>query len=207
MIHAHKSQKGATLFIALIMLLMLTLLAVNSMQDVTLENRITASHGQTLQLSNIADAALREAEFRFYGSANLTDKLEPSASNCSTENTLNSNGLNKPCLLAINSENLLSFVDSPWLIDSSFLDSASSGGLTWMPYRGTDYSQTSSASSNSTGKWNSILISEDTNTAINAEYGMVAEGKGTYYYLNNGNADEDFFLQSTHSNIYLGINN
>lgn len=36
---------------------------------------------------------------------------------------------------------------------------------------------------------------------------MVAEGQGTYFYLNNAKADDQVYLQSTHANIYLGINN
>ena len=57
----YQKQRGAVLFIALIMLLVLTLLAINSMRGVTLETRITANRAQETKLINVADAALREA--------------------------------------------------------------------------------------------------------------------------------------------------
>ena len=91
----YQKQKGAVLFIALVMLLVLTLLAINSMRGVTLETRITANRAQETKFINVADAALREAEFRYYGPGNIPDKLEPKAANCSTDNTLNVNGINK----------------------------------------------------------------------------------------------------------------
>ena len=99
-------QKGAVLLVALVMLLVLTLLAVSSMRSVTLETRITANRSQSVQLVNVAEAGLREAEFRFYGPGNLADKLNAKAANCNTSNTLKSNGLNKPCLLAIVNDKL-----------------------------------------------------------------------------------------------------
>ncbi|MFT0635751.1 PilX N-terminal domain-containing pilus assembly protein, partial [Pseudomonas sihuiensis] len=77
-------QNGAVLIVALVMLLVLTLLAVSSMRGVTLETRITANRAQTVQLVNVAEAGLREAEFRFYGPGNLADKLNVNAANCAT---------------------------------------------------------------------------------------------------------------------------
>ncbi|OEC35594.1 type IV pilus assembly protein PilX [Pseudomonas cuatrocienegasensis] len=203
----YQKQRGAVLFIALIMLLVLTLLAINSMRGVTLETRITANRAQETKLINVADAALREAEFRYYGPGNIPDKLEPKAANCSTDNTLNVNGINKPCLLAIQTSNLLDFVNHPEGASEDYLGDDSSGGLLWMPYRGTDAQETTQASAQADAHWNSIQAGEAGNAAVNAEYGMVAEGQGTYFYMNNGKAGETLFLQSTNANIYLGINN
>jgi type IV pilus assembly protein PilX len=203
----YQKQRGAVLFIALIMLLVLTLLAINSMRGVTLETRITANRAQETKLINVADAALREAEFRYYGPGNIRDKLEPKAANCSTNNTLNVNGINKPCLLAIQNSNLLDFVNNPKEANEDYLGDSSSGGLLWMPYRGTDAQVSTQASAQIDAHWNSIRAGEAGNAAVNAEYGMVAEGQGTYFYMNNGKAGEVLFLQSTNANIYLGINN
>lgn len=203
----YQKQKGAVLFIALVMLLVLTLLAINSMRGVTLETRITANRAQETKLINVADAALREAEFRYYGPGNIPDKLEPKAANCSTDNTLNVNGINKPCLLAIQASNLLDFVNAPENATDAYLGDDSSGGLLWMPYRGTDAENSTQASAQAEAHWNSIRAGEAGNAAVNAEYGMVAEGQGTYFYMNNGKAGEVLFLQSTNANIYLGINN
>lgn len=203
----YQKQNGAVLFIALIMLLVLTLLAINSMRGVTLETRITANRAQETKLINVADAALREAEFRYYGPGNIPDKLEPKAANCSTDNTLNVNGINKPCLLAIQIDELLDFVNHPDGATDDYLGDDSSGGLLWMPYRGTDAQESTQASAQADAHWNSIRAGEAGNAAVNAEYGMVAEGQGTYFYMNNGKAGETLFLQSTNANIYLGINN
>lgn len=203
----YQKQKGAVLFIALVMLLVLTLLAINSMRGVTLETRITANRAQETKLINVADAALREAEFRYYGPGNIAEKLEPKAANCSTDNTLNVNGINKPCLLAIQPSDLLEFVNAPGSATDAYLGDDSSGGLLWMPYRGTSPQQSTQASAQTDAHWNSIRAGEAGNAAVNAEYGMVAEGQGTYFYMNNGKAGETLFLQSTNANIYLGINN
>lgn len=76
-----------------------------------------------------------------------------------------------------------------------------------MPYSGLDPTNTTEASDIYNAQWNSILATETGNSAINAEYGMVAEGQGTYFYLNNGKAGDNLYLQSTNANIYLGLNN
>ncbi|KIQ01375.1 MULTISPECIES: PilX N-terminal domain-containing pilus assembly protein [Pseudomonas] len=206
------SQNGAVLVVALVMLLVLTLMAVGSMRGTTLESRITANRAHDTQQQSAADAALREAEFRYYGPANLADKLEGKMANCQITNTLKANGLNKPCLLAINDADLLNFVDKPWLTKDSFLKSESTQSLLWMPYRGTDAANQTVAGNRETGStqttyWNSTRALTVGNAAVNAEYGMVAEGQGTYYYLNNAKADDQVYLQSTHANIYLGLNN
>lgn len=204
---SRKRQSGAVLLIALVMLLVLTLLAISSMRGVTLESRITANRAQDTKLQNVADAALREAEFRFYGPGYLVDKLEPKAENCSTENTLKTNGLNKPCLLGILDDSLLTFVEHPSQATASFLKSESEDGLLWMPYRGTDPQNETEANTQFPASWNSTRAVESGNSAVNAEYGMAAEGQGTYFYLNNGKAGDDLYLQSTIANIYLGLNN
>lgn len=209
---ARHSQNGAVLVVALVMLLVLTLLAVGSMRGTTLESRITANRAHDTQQQNAADAALREAEFRYYGPANLADKLEGKTANCKLENTLKVNGINKPCLLAIKDENLQAFVETPNVNIEGFLKPESIDSLLWMPYRGTDATNqtvagTRETSSNRTTYWNSTRAVTVGNNAVNAEYGMVAEGQGTYYYLNNAKADDQVYLQSTHANIYLGLNN
>src|SRR5690606_12719062 len=58
------SQQGAALFIALIMLLIITLLAVSSMREVSLEARITGNLLEQKRLTAAAEAGLREGEKR-----------------------------------------------------------------------------------------------------------------------------------------------
>lgn len=208
---AVQKQQGAVLIIALVMLLVLTVLAVSNMRGVVLESRITASRAETQRLDNVADAALREAEFRFYGPANLRDKLEFSADNCKLTNKLKANGLNKPCLLEkiTGSDDLKEFYENPlaYLGDSSATGTDSS--LHWMTYRGLDAGNDYVADANRKSYWNTYLItgSADESEALNAEYGAVLEGRGTYYYLVNGQANDELVVQSTTANIYVGLNN
>lgn len=42
---------------------------------------------------------------------------------------------------------------------------------------------------------------------VNAEYGDALQGKGTYFYLITAQAADQFAVQSTMANIYVGINN
>lgn len=207
-----KAQNGAVLLVALVMLLILTLLAVSNMRGVTLESRITANRAHETQARSAADAALREAEFRFYGPGSLVDKLDVKAINCATSNKLVITGNNKPCLLGIDDkEKLLNFVNNPYTLTetskSTILNSDSSSGLSWMPYRGLDPQKNTEASGIYEAEWNSIRATESGDSAVNAEYGMAAEGQGTYFYLNNGKAGDSLYLQSTNANIYLGLNN
>lgn len=199
-LNTRKSQGGAVLLVSLVMLLVLTVLAVSSMRGVTLESRITANRAQDMKTQNIADAALREAEFRFYGPGNLADKLEANAANCEPANTIKLNGINKPCLLEVEPDRRLAFVDQPQLISA---DDLSITSKIWMHYRGTD----PAAETEADASYNSILADEAGNAAVNAEYGGRGEGSGTYFYLNNGKTGDALYLQSTHANIYLGLNN
>lgn len=59
-----RRQNGATLFIALIILLVVTLLAVSSVREVTLESRMTGNFIEQQRLLNAAEAGLREGENR-----------------------------------------------------------------------------------------------------------------------------------------------
>lgn len=75
-----RHQQGAALFIALIVLLMVTLLAVTSMRGVVLEARITGNLLEHKRLTNAAESALRESEKRI---ANHPRPLDM----CSSDNT------------------------------------------------------------------------------------------------------------------------
>lgn len=203
---AIQKQQGAVLIIALVMLLVLTVLAVSNMRSVVLESRITASRAEMQRLEDVADAALREGEFRFYGPAHLRDKLEFNAENCKATNTLKTNGLNKPCLLEniADKENLMKMFKDP----IAYLGKSSSA-LKWMEYHGLDAKTSYVAESNRKSYWNTYLItgSADESEALNVEYGAVLEGRGTYYYLVNGQANDELAVQSTTANIYVGLNN
>lgn len=57
-----RRQSGAVLFIALIMLLIITVLAISNLRGVTLESKITANHLIAKRLTNAAEAGLRAGE-------------------------------------------------------------------------------------------------------------------------------------------------
>lgn len=57
-----KKQQGAALFIALVVLLVITLLALSSTREATLETRITGNFTAQQKTTNNAEAGLREGE-------------------------------------------------------------------------------------------------------------------------------------------------
>ena len=58
---AYRKEQGASLLVALIMLLVLTALAASSMRGVVLEGRITANRTEQIRLENQSDSATRAA--------------------------------------------------------------------------------------------------------------------------------------------------
>ena len=215
-----RSQQGAVLVIALVMLLVLTVLAVTNMRGVTLESRITANRVETDRLQNLADAALREGEFRFYGPTYLREKLEPKKSNCAKDNQLNIYGNNRPCLLELmDDEQLSSFFKEPvkFLKGNYANYSAVTGAtaqiadnsdtLAWMPYRGLDAKKGNYfvAANGENAYWNGYPIPPDL-CGGSPEYGDVLEGKGTYCFLVTAQANDQVAAQSTITVTYLGLN-
>lgn len=204
-----KNQRGAVLVIALVMLLVLTLLATSSMRGTALDARITGNHARTTELQNLADAALREGEFRLYGPGYIRDKLEPNMkANCKLTNRLNKSGLNKPCLLnEMTKDNLDKYFDKP--ITALAKISVDSGVLKWMPYRGLDAgNEFSFGEGEPQSFWNAYRLMDgaEENAAINPEYGDAGKGKGTFYFLITGQANDEVVVQSTVTTVYLGLN-
>ncbi len=76
-----KNQHGAALFIALIVLLVITLLALSSVREVSMESRITGNFIEQRQLLNAAEAGLREGE------GSMTSPLKPldATTTCSSD--------------------------------------------------------------------------------------------------------------------------
>lgn len=220
-----QKQQGAVLIIALVMLLVLTVLAVTNMRGVTLESRITANRIETSRLQSLADAALREGEFRFYGEAYLREKLEPKKNNCTKDNKLNIYGNNKPCMLEVMSDvQLTSFFKEPIkflknndqnysatnysaVTGAAAQSAGDSDTLAWMPYRGLDAKKDNyfKPSNGERGYWNGYPISPEL-CGEHSEYSDVLEGKGSYCFLVTGQANDQFAAQSTIVVNYLGLN-
>lgn len=222
-----QKQQGAVLIIALVMLLVLTVLAVTNMRGVTLESRITANRVETGRLQDLADAALREGEFRFYGPAYLRDKLEANVGkNCLKNNKLNIYGNNRPCLLwEMTDDELQSYFTAPISFFKAGGDYTSkyanrtgaasqaagdSAVVAWMPYRGLDADPTKyfQSSNNKNAYWNAYraMSGSEENETVNPEYGAALEGKGTFFFLVTGQANDQIAAQSTVAVIYLGLN-
>lgn len=204
-------QQGAALFIALIMLLVLTVLAVSSMRGVTLESKITGNHAYSERASHLADAALREAEFRFSPAQELRSQMLEAGhmnANCRKDNTLNMYGNHKPCLLNDLFEGqaesvLAAFFAQPmtWLKNNytgnntgaKSTKAADTDIVAWMPYRGLDPDKSRYFVSDMPAYWNLYRINDP---AANPEYGDELRGRGTYYYLVNGQTADEVAVQS-----------
>lgn len=220
-------QTGATLLIALLLLAVVTVLTVSNMREVTLEGKMTANRMQMQQLQLAGDSALREAEKRYYGPTNIEDKLtevdkdSARAANCTKRNVYKPLANNKPCLIKLTNSSIvdrtahLSYQLDPleFIKNSTYLgnwtgaktslaDTDNDTFIPWMPYRGSVPGVTSTLEHNA--YWNTVLLP---NEGINAEYGDALQGRGTYYYLVTAQAADQFALQSTIANIYVGINN
>ena len=87
-------QRGATLFFALIMLLLITLLAVNGMRGTTLEAKITGNLIEQKHATNAAEAALRTGERRLA----MQSTLDTGSADCTTSVSKHAN----LCILAFN---------------------------------------------------------------------------------------------------------
>lgn len=61
------NQRGATLLIALVFLLILSTLAITNMREVALESRITGNLIDQKQLFNASEAGLKDGEYRTIG--------------------------------------------------------------------------------------------------------------------------------------------
>lgn len=221
-------QKGVVLITALVMLLTLTLLAVNSMRSAIFETRMTAARIEAIQLEKLADAALREGEFRLYGPAFLAEKLEANlVRNCVKANTLDSDGENRPCLLSKMSDaELLVFYLTPVSFfkqsnaytsqyahrsDVSVQAADANAVVAWMPYRGLDPDPGNYVTpvNDTHAYWNIYRINTGSaeNEALNPEYGAVLQGKGTFFYLVTAQADDTVAAQSMVGVVYLGLEN
>lgn len=222
-----QKQQGAVLVVALVMLLVLTVLAVSNMRGVTLESRITANRVETGRLDNLANAALREGEIRFYGPAYVRDKLEPNVGkNCIKDNKLNVYGNNRPCLLwEMDNDDLTEYFTKPISFFKGANDytnkyanktgaAAQAAGanavVAWMPYRGLDADADNYfvPDNNKNAFWNTYraMSGSEENATVNPEYGAALEGKGTFFFLVTGQANDQIAAQSTVAVIYLGLN-
>lgn len=85
--HFPKKERGAALFIALIMLLVITLLTLSGARESTLETRITGSFIEQQKLLNNAEAALRQGEKQLTASAAPREQNDCTGAYCFLSNS------------------------------------------------------------------------------------------------------------------------
>ncbi len=211
-------QQGAALLIALIMLVVLAVLAISGMRGVTLESKITGNRVYSERISHLADAALREAEHRFSPAQELRSQMLEVGhmnANCRKDNYLNMYGNHKPCLLNDLFEGqdksvLADFFAQPmtWLKDNysgnntgaKSTAAENTAVVAWMPYRGLDPDKSRYFVSDMPVYWNLYRINDP---AANPEYGDELRGRGTYYYLVNGQTADEVAVQSIASMTFV----
>ncbi|KAF1071866.1 MAG: hypothetical protein GAK45_00403 [Pseudomonas citronellolis] len=79
-----RQQRGAVLFVALIMLLVVTALAVSSLREVTMEARMTANSLEAKRLENAAEAGLRAGENTLSNAQSAPDASASCGTNATT---------------------------------------------------------------------------------------------------------------------------
>jgi type IV pilus assembly protein PilX len=83
-ITSSRQQRGAVLFIALVMLLLITLAASSGMRGMQLEGRMAGNRLEQQRLMSAAESALREGEGRVRKSTGALDNCSASAMPCYT---------------------------------------------------------------------------------------------------------------------------
>ena len=79
-----RRQRGAVLFVALVMLLLITLAAVGGMRGMQLEGRMTGNRLEQQRLMSAAESALREGEGRLRKSNRALDNCTSGTTPCFT---------------------------------------------------------------------------------------------------------------------------
>ncbi|UVE18495.1 PilX N-terminal domain-containing pilus assembly protein [Pseudomonas sp. LS44] len=162
----YKKQQGASLFIALIILLVVTLLALSSAREVTLESRITGNYIEQQRLANSAESGLRDGEASVV--ASITP-LEPTSS-CAAVDA----NAQPPCLLNL--------INNAYTYTLQF---ATAGK--YRPYHPKNGTQ---ANSNTTINWYAMPAPSGggDGEAENPEYGSMLGATGTFRYEVNSQA-------------------
>ncbi|MCY1426368.1 hypothetical protein D3C76_1008310 [compost metagenome] len=181
-----RHQTGASLFIALIILLLITVLALSSIREVTLESRITGNLVDQQRLANAAEAGLRDGE---YGMTDRITPLEPtSACTAATEGRAPA-----PCLLKLQNNSYT----------YNLLFNSSSKVRPYYPDDGTQFP------SNVTVSWYALPAptGSESAEAENPEYGNMLNQTGTFRYEVNSRAvnsssNNSAYLRSTTAKLF-----
>jgi len=180
------AQKGASLFIALIVLLVITLLALSSTREVTLESRITGNFTEQQRLFNSAEMGLRDGEISIVAN---TSPLDPT-SECEAAIQ---GARPEPCLLEL-TDNLYSY---------ELLFATANKSRPYYPENGTK------ANTNTNINWYAKPAPSggQDGEAENPEYGSMLGGNATFRYevnsqaVNNSSSNATY-LRSTIAKLF-----
>jgi type IV pilus assembly protein PilX len=181
---SRQGQTGASLFIALIIMLLVTVLALSSTREVALESKITANFVEQQRLANGAEAGLRDGEY------SMTDRLRPLEPTASCASAT-SGTVPAPCLLTLRN-NLATYA---LLFDSAGLS------RTYNPKDGTQ------ADSNMPVVWYALPApgGAESGEAENPEYGNMLIQTGTFRYEVNAKASTSrnaTYMRSTTAKLF-----
>ena len=183
--NAPNKQNGASLFIALIILLVVTLLAVSSTREVTLESRITGNFIEQQKLANSAESGLRDGESRL--TAPITP-LDPTT-NCATVDST----AQPPCLLNL--------IGGAYTYNLQFATTGKS--RPYYPQNGT------TVNVNTSVNWYGIPAPSggENGESENPEYGSMLGATGTFRYEVNSQATNTLsnnaaYLRSTTAKFF-----
>ncbi|MEH6671143.1 pilus assembly PilX family protein [Halopseudomonas sp.] len=180
-------QKGVSLVIALVFLLILTALAVTNMREVALESRITGNLVDEKRLFNSAEAGLKDGEFRTIGTLKKIPgqySVEAALKPLNAEGNCNGVAATEPCLIKRKPS-----------YDQSF-DSAQV------------YSPDDTSTLEDTVTWYALPApsGSERGESENPEYGNMVRGIGIFRYEINSRATSgtngDTRLRSTVSRVY-----
>ncbi len=186
-------QRGVTLVIGLIFLLVVTLLALSNMREVTLESRLTGGFLEQKRLYNAAEAGLREGQRRFW---TLPGSYRPprETKDCAEAKS----NRRMPCVyLTADYAELNGIHDKP------------SQGPMLMTYKGSDPEVETGTEPGKTVTWVTMRVPDGYNQgrALNPEYGSFLKGENvTFFYESNSKAVNQAnaltYLQATHARFY-----
>ncbi|MGY4531043.1 type IV pilus assembly protein PilX [Pseudomonas sp. TE3786] len=168
--HPHQ-QQGAALLVALIMLLIITMLAVSSLRESVLQNRLSGTFSERQQAANAAESALREGERRLQALGNASN-VDSGNADCAASVIALSSLVSNLCVL---SKDL--FADSSaagkdwWTANTYAIDYSGSDGESGFP---------------TTPRWNTAYIGTSTTNLAD-----LMQGRGTFYYRVSASARAD----------------
>ncbi|TWI54862.1 type IV pilus assembly protein PilX [Pseudomonas duriflava] len=166
-----KRQQGATLLIALIMLLLITLIATSSMRITTQQTHVSGNLAERTRAFNAAESALREGERRLL---NLSDTLFSSSSSgySSCPVSVAAIGSNV-CILTEAYDLSTTELALTWAGTALDASGTASQSVAYSGYDGT-------SSFSVAPRW--VITPVATTSKNTTDVTQITEGKGVYYY-------------------------